>query len=46
MEHELKEIIKKYDLAIKQEDFETLMKSPFMRDVLLPLIILTPKSLV
>ncbi|MCX5779991.1 MAG: DUF4440 domain-containing protein [Firmicutes bacterium] len=26
MEHELKEIIKKCDLAIKQEDFETLMK--------------------
>lgn len=25
MEHELKEIIKKCDLAIKQEDFDTLM---------------------
>jgi hypothetical protein len=26
MEHELKEIIKKCDIAIKQEDFDTLMK--------------------
>jgi ketosteroid isomerase-like protein len=25
MEHELKEFIKKFDLAIKQEDFDTLM---------------------
>ena len=26
MDHELKEVIKKCDLAIKQEDFDTLMK--------------------
>jgi uncharacterized protein (TIGR02246 family) len=26
MEHELKEVIKKCDMAIKQEDFDTLMK--------------------
>jgi ketosteroid isomerase-like protein len=25
MEHELKEVIKKCDMAIKQEDFDTLM---------------------